>query len=48
MDWQEVIALTIVVITAVVMLRCWWRSRKSGNCGGGCACDKKQDRKGWE
>ncbi len=41
MDWQEITALAIVALTAVLMLRCWRRSRKNAGCGGGCGCGKK-------
>lgn len=41
MDWQEVIALAIVAVTAVLVVRHFIRKRRRSGCGSACGCDRK-------
>lgn len=41
MDTQQISALSIVVVTAVVLLRYAWRRRGRSNCGD-CQCSVKR------
>jgi len=43
-DWQLIISLVLVTIASCYLARRAWRlwMRKSGKCGGGCACNSAE------
>jgi hypothetical protein len=40
MNWQSIIALAIVVLTAVIFIVSAAKKRRKPGCGGGCGCAK--------
>ncbi len=43
MDWQEITALSIVLMTLLAFLIGIIRSKRNGGCGSACDCGKKED-----
>jgi len=43
MDWQEIVAIAVVLTTLLIFIIRMKRSGGKGGCGSDCGCDQKKD-----